>query len=219
MRIKKTYPKALAAVLIFSSSLMLSGCYPSAPDYIDDYDLVYTQQDKSYDFSKVTTYMLPDSVEHITDNPAQADHTYDAVILSELKKQLDALGWEQLEDNGGEAADLVVLPAVTHQKQGVCQAYCWWCYWGWWPGWGYYPPAGWDPTWGWWYPSDVVCATYNTGTLMVHMVNPAAPKDKEIAAEWIGVLNGLLEGSTSSIATRIQTNIDQMFKQSPYLKQ
>jgi len=218
MRIKKAYPKAIAAVLILSLTFMLSGCYPSAPDYISDYDLVYTQQDKTYDFSKVTTYMLPDSVEHIVNPGDKPDHTYDAIILSELKKQLDGLGWEQLDDNGGESADVVVLPSVTASKQGVCQAYCWWCYWGWWPGWGYYPPA-WDPSWGWWYPSDVVCATYNTGTLVVNMTNPNAPKDKQLPVVWIGVLNGLLEGGTANISSRIQTNIGQMFIQSPYLKQ
>lgn len=213
MRIKKAYPKAIAAVLVLATTLMLSGCYPSAPDYIDDYDLVYTQQDKTYDFSKVTTYMLPDSVEHITNPGDKPDHTYDAIILSELKKQLDGLGWQQVDD---EAGDVLVLPSVTASKQGVCTAYCWWCYWGWWPGWGYYPPINWNP--GYWYPSDIVCASYNTGTLMVNMTNPAQPKGQQLGVVWLGVLNGLLEGGTANISSRIQTNIDQMFKQSPYLK-
>ncbi|MDI3320519.1 DUF4136 domain-containing protein [Pinibacter soli] len=213
MRIKKAYPKAIAAVLILASSLTLWSCYPSAPDYIEDYDLVYTQPDNSYDFSKVTTYMLPDSVEHIVNPGDKPDHTYDKTILAELKKQLDALGWTRVTSTAG---DVVVLPSVTHQKQGVCQAYCWWCYWGWWPGWGYYPPA-WGGGWGWWYPSDVVCATYNTGTLVVNMTNPKQPKPNQLPVVWLGVLNGLLEGGTANINSRIQTNIAQMFKQSPYL--
>jgi hypothetical protein len=36
---------------------------------------------------------------------------------------------------------------------------------------------------------------------------------------WVGVLNGLLEGSDASIITRMTTNIDQAFKQSEYLQQ
>jgi hypothetical protein len=195
---------------------MLWGCYPKAPDYIEDYDLVYTQQDKTFDFSKVATYMLPDSVEHIVNPGDKPDHTYDALILSELKKQLDNLGWQRVTTS---AADVLVLPSVMASKQGVCTAYCWYCYWGWYPGWGYYPPpvGGWNP--GYWYPSDIVCASYNTGTLTVNMSNPKQPKGQQLGVVWLGVLNGLLEGGTANISSRIQTNIGQMFKQSPYLNQ
>ena len=34
---------------------------------------------------------------------------------------------------------------------------------------------------------------------------------------WVAGINGLLEGSTSSIVTRITNSIDQAFDQSPYL--
>ena len=36
--------------------------------------------------------------------------------------------------------------------------------------------------------------------------------------EWEAGINGLLQGSTSSINARIQKGIDQAFTQSPYIK-
>jgi hypothetical protein len=38
-----------------------------------------------------------------------------------------------------------------------------------------------------------------------------------IPVVWSSILNGLLEGSTSQISTRISSSIDQAFDQSPYL--
>ena len=40
----------------------------------------------------------------------------------------------------------------------------------------------------------------------------------ELPLRWIGAMNGLLEGSNQGVSVRIVNNIDQMFKQSPYLK-
>jgi hypothetical protein len=36
---------------------------------------------------------------------------------------------------------------------------------------------------------------------------------------WIGVINGLVEGSQASINARVLTDIDQAFTQSEYLQQ
>jgi hypothetical protein len=35
---------------------------------------------------------------------------------------------------------------------------------------------------------------------------------------WVGVINGLMEGSTSSFTSRVSSNVGQAFKQSPILK-
>ncbi len=217
MIIKKSYSQTTLFVVLLYVSTMLAGCYPSSPDYIDDYDLVYTKEDKAFNFSSVQTYSLPDSVVHIATDPTKANHQYDARILQDLKQQLDALGWQQITNVTGNRADVVVLPSVTTQVNGICDMYCWWCYWNWWPGWTPYPYP-WDPTWGWYYPTDLVCATYNTGSLIVTITNPNNAQNKQLPAVWLGVANGLLEGSTSDISSRIDKSIAQMFIQSPYLK-
>jgi len=195
--------------------LTMAGCIPNGPDYISDYDVVYTNYDKNFDFSGVHTYLLPDSVVHA--GGGSADHTYDDQILSTLETNLNNLGWTRLENSAGVKADVVVLATAQEVIYGSCAAYCWYCDWGWYPGWGYYPPA-WGPGWGWGYPTDVICSSYNTGTLVVSITEPNQAHDNTLPIAWVGILNGLLEGSSASIGSRITTNINQMFVQSPYLK-
>jgi len=204
---------------LFSLVLMalLSACAPDLPDYIADYDLVYTKEQKGFDFSTVKTYFLPDTVIYAPAGSGADKHQYDALIVSTIKTNLDALGWTRLSTTGGSAkADLVVLPVGNSQVNGSCVAYCWWCYWGWYPGWGYYPP-GWGGGWGWGYPSDIVCTSYNSGTISVSFANPNAAANNTLPITWVGILNGLVEGTDAEIRSRIQANINQMFIQSPYL--
>lgn len=198
-------------------TISLAGCVPAPLEYISDYDLVYTNRDPDFNFAPVTTYLLPDSVVHAGDGVNAADHVYDQDILDAVKRNLDALGWRQLSSSGGQKADVVVLASASKQAYGACASYCWWCAWGWYPGWGYYPPS-WGPGWGWGYPPGVVCSTYSTGTVTVAITNPNQVRSETLPLVWIGTLNGLLQGSEASVRARIDENIDQMFIQSPYLK-
>ncbi len=52
------------------------------------------------------------------------------------------------------------------------------------------------------------------------MIDPARAVllDEQIPSIWLGVINGLLDGSQQSTANRISQGIDQMFNQSPYLQ-
>ncbi|GAO42207.1 hypothetical protein FPE01S_01_12200 [Flavihumibacter petaseus NBRC 106054] len=197
--------------------LWLTACTPSSPEYVSDYDVVYTDYDKNYDFSKVQTYFMPDSVVHSNVGSDQPDHRFDAQILQSLKTNLDALGWTRLSENGPDKADVVVLPTASANAYGSCAAYCWYCDWGWWPGWGYYPPA-WGPGWGWGYPPGMICSSYSTGTVFISIAEPDEARADTLPVVWVGILNGLLEGSDANINSRINTNINQMFQQSPYLK-
>jgi hypothetical protein len=52
----------------------------------------------------------------------------------------------------------------------------------------------------------------------VGITDPDQASTNTLPVVWNGILNGLLEGSDASILARVTTNIDQMFKQSPYLK-
>ena len=92
--------------------MLLASCTPGEPDYISDYDIVYTNYKKDFDFNTVNTYFLPDSVVHIVGSGQTADHKFDAQILSTLKTNLDALGWTRLSTSGPTAADVVVTPVA-----------------------------------------------------------------------------------------------------------
>ncbi len=195
----------------------IEACTPSDLDYISDYDVVYTNYDKQFNFTGINTYFMPDSVVHVVPPGEDADHRFDAQILATLKANLDALGWTRLAVDGGNKADVVVLPLANKTAYASCAYYCWYCYWGWYPGWGYYPPI-WGPGWGWGYPADIVCTTYSTGTVAVNITNPNTAADDKLPVVWMGIMNGLLEGSDASVNDRIDKSINQMFIQSPYLK-
>ena len=205
-------------ILSFVLMAIFAACTPSLPDYVSDYDLVYTKEAKGFDFSTVHTYFLPDSVVMIADGGGDGDHKYDATILASIKSNLDALGWTQLPDDVSAQADVIDLVSGGTQQYASCTAYCWVSSTaGWHPGWGYHPPL--MGRWlGWAYPTHIVCASYSTGTVSVAMTNPNAAADEKLPVVWMGILNGLTEGSASNVQARINTNIDQMFDQSPYLK-
>ena len=83
---------------------------------------------------------------------------------------------------------------------------------------GGYPPY-YGPGWGWggYYP--IYVQSYSKGTVLINMIDPDAIDNinKEVPRVWIGVLNGLAQGSVSSVAERIAKGIDKAFDQSPYL--
>ena len=195
---------------------LLAACQPGSPDYVSDYDIVYTNYKKDFDFKTVNTYFLPDSVAHVTDGTTAGNHKYDAQILSSLQANLNALGWTKADPLGGAAADVVVLPTASDASYASCASYCYYCYYGWYPGWGYYPPM--YPGYGYGYPAGTVCNTYSTGTLAVAITLPKLAVNDTLPVGWIGVLNGLLEGGDAAVNDRIGKNINQMFLQSPYLK-
>lgn len=196
----------LAAVF---SMLLYSSCLPPLPDNVEDYDLTVTTFDEDYNFSNVQTYLLPDTVAHLTSVGVIPNTTFDDQILNSLERNLDALGWTRTTDMA--AADVVVIATAFGQDNEVC--YYWWDYWGYY--WGYYPPYGGYPG----YPGYASCSSFSTGSVVVQMVDRTIDTSAaELPLRWIGAMNGLLEGSNQNIAGRIISNIDQMFAQSPYLK-
>ena len=200
--------------------LFLWSCYPDGADYIDELDLVYTNYDPNTDFSAKKTYSIPDSVIKITgDNfddpdgngkPQFVKATYSSVILSQLKKDMELLGWTLVDKN--DHPDVVLLVSTTTTTN--LYYYYDWGYWGW-----YYP--GYNPGWGWYYPGyyPPYITGYRSGSVFIQMVdNKAAVDSENIPVLWSCIINGLAEGSTADITYRTQVNIDKAFSQSTYLK-
>ena len=205
--------RSCASALLVAS--VLTGCYPDGPEYIDEYDLVYTNYSPTYDFKAQNTYALPDSVIKITGNLAEGEHpemvntVYANEILSRIRANMSSYGWTEVDE--GSDPDVVILPsAVSSTTISV-----WYpgYYWGW-----YYPYYG----YGWYYPGyyPPSVSAYTTGSLFIQLVDPDEISGTDnIPVEWVCVVNGLLEGSSSGLITRIDRSIDQAFKQSVYLKQ
>ena len=206
---QRTFIGALAVTGI----ALLSGCYPQGAEYIDDYDLVYTDYSPTFDFRSSTTYALPDSVVKITGNlqdgeaPEMVDQTYASEILKKIRDNMNANGWTMVGVN--ESPDVVILPSMLSVTTTTISYPG---YWGW-----YYPYYG----YGWYYPGyyPPTISSYTTGSLIILMTNPKEMSPSEtIPVEWVCAVNGLLEGSTSNMISRIDKTVDQAFTQSLYLK-
>ena len=209
--------------LLAGVMLLLNACYPDGPDTVQDYDVVSTQYDPSFDFSKVKTYVLVDSVVQLSDNQQTKSTALtpkvNAFILQQVATRLDQLGYTRLTSlaNGQRPDVLVQVSAVATENVASYYNDYWWNYWGWYPGWNYYYPY----VGGGWYPYGTIgLYSYKTGTISIEMVNPAganAPA-KQVPRVWIAALEGILSRSTASLESSLGTDIQKAFRQSPYLR-
>ncbi|MEJ1239549.1 DUF4136 domain-containing protein [Chryseolinea sp. T2] len=189
---------------------IVCGCYPNGPDYVNDLDLVVTRFDKTFNFKNVRTYAIPDDVVKITGNASKGDEIvfvddeYAQVILKAVKDNLESYGWEQADVS---TADVVIFPTAMSSTTFVWY-YDWW-WWDWWYPWDYF---------GWYYPYDIYGGSYTSGTVFLQMTHREGQTAVgNLPVPWAAILNGLLEGGTNNVDSRIERGIDQAFKQSPYL--
>jgi Domain of unknown function (DUF4136) len=202
-------------LLPFLVLLVFAGCYPYTPTYTQQYDLILTDHDPNFTFTTRHTYSLPDSIVIVTgdkvDNPnapLQFVNPATAVqIFSAIRTNMNGRGWTEV--NRLQGPDVMLMPAVM-QTTYLYYYYDWCYYWYW------YDPY----CYGWYYPGYYpgTVSGYSTGTLLVSMVDPKnVTPDQELPVAWSMVINGLLTGDASSVTTRITSNINQAFTQSPYL--
>lgn len=197
-------------------ALILWGCYPAGPDYVEDLDVVYTTFDDQFDFKGKGTYAIPDKivVDVEIDN---GDTTYVYMkdvfagpILTAIESEMSAYGWQKV-DPATTQPDVVITPAaISSTTYFYSYWYDWW-YGGYWGGWygGY---------WGWYYPPYYTVSSYTTGSLIIAMADPDADSSPigRSQAAWVMAANGLYTGAYD--LSRVTTAIDKGFAQSPYLK-
>ena len=211
-------------ILITAIPVLIMSCYPGGPSNPEEMDLVGTSYDKEFDFGAANTFSLPDTIIHIVADGEEDSlgREYDNLIISRVRAQMISYGYEEEPLDTLNPADVVLLiSAISSTTSGVYFDQ-WWGYWGWWPGWSGYPGApGWGSGWGMGYPVGYpVYINYTTGTLFITMIDPGNTNidEKTIAVPWLAALNSLLSGGSQDKEQRITDNIDQAFKQSPYLK-
>ena len=215
-------PKLLRAIswpLILILPLLMFSCYPDGPSTVEDLDLVGTMHDPEFNFSGAVTYSIPDTVIHIIgedDKEEDVDHSFDELMLTTVKTNMDAYGYQWMELDTVNPADVVILvSAVTAVNSGIFyDPGWWWGYWGYWPGWGGYYP-GYGPGWGYGYPWGYpIGYSYSTGTVFITMLDPENNnlENETIGVVWMAAMNGLLQGNSGE--TRIREGINQAFKQS-----
>lgn len=187
--------------------LLLAGCYPQGPEFVEELDVVITSHKDEYNFTEKQTYAMPDRIVKVTGNVVAGDDPEfipDVVasqILDRIATNMEAMGYEQVGID--EDPDLLLMPASWQ----TTTVFWWYDYWWWWYG-GYYP--------GWGYP-PMYASSYTTGTLVWSVIDPSVESaDGNAISQWTAGINGLLVGTYD--AARVNKAIDQAFKQSPYLK-
>lgn len=198
----------LFAFLTVGLVSLLWGCYPKGPEYVEEYDLTYTNYDAKFDFALRKTYSLPGKIVKIDGDPSTDDYIKDIYalpLLQTIDDNMKAYGWTKVDVNANP--DVQLLPAAWSTTTVIYGGY-WGGYYCW-----YYPYycGG-----GWYYPYTPTYS-YSTGTLVMTIVDPTSEGlDGSKRLAWTAALNGLL-GYSSDIS-RATNGVNQAFKQSPYLK-
>ena len=208
--------KKLVGISGLALIILVIGCYPGGPEFVNQLDLVYTDYDETYDFQSQMTYALPDGVIEIGDenpgsNPPEfIDEVFSDAILDRIRQNMNAYGFTEVDEDV-EDPDIVILASAMSSTT------LYWNYnpgyWCWWYGWC-------GPGYGWgypWYPGGGYVSGDTTGTMFIQLVQPDVPSNSEIPVYWSATINGLLQGSDQSIVSRINTTVDQAFAQSTYL--
>lgn len=197
-----------------AAGLLLTSCEKD-PDFDKmSTDLtVYTDYDNAVDFKTAKTYFIPDSIyapSSVTSERWLKGKTAEAIV-SRIVTNLDAQGYTRItDDKQKDKADIGVQVTLINRNMQVTDIVGgydpWWgaSFWGgWWT--GYYYPS--------WYP---VTYSYNTGSLVMEMVNLQKKDNKELPVIWRSNCKGLFSGNTSVDTQLIQRAVDQAFKQPPF---
>ncbi|TAJ13840.1 DUF4136 domain-containing protein [Marinilabiliaceae bacterium JC017] len=200
--------------------LILAGCYPGGPEFVDELDIAISHYDPDYfdDDLTGTTFEMPDSVVYLKDGKENedADHSKDGQLLDQIRDHMLANGFNEFVEAEGQEPNLIVAVISITSTQG---GYIWnpyppgyWDWWYWGPG---YPGWGWGPGWG--YPYYY---SYKTGTIVTELGNwDERDEEKEtVPSIYHGALNGLLQGSSSYIDARVKQGLDDLFNQAPFDK-
>ncbi|MDY3033737.1 MAG: DUF4136 domain-containing protein [Odoribacter sp.] len=204
--------KHLGLMLTVSLALFMSSCYPEGADTIEDYDVAITNYDKGADFSSFSTFAIPDTIVYFAnDKNAKLNHQFDEQIIQVVTDNFIKRGYSKVENP--ETASFIVTVSVfsnVNYSYYIDNWYNNWnWYWGWWPGGAfnpYYP----------WYPVSVYA--YQSGSVVIDMISTTARSDNKVNVIWSGIADGLLQGTQQSIINRVNTQLNQCFVQSPYLK-
>ena len=191
----------------------VTGCYPERSlDSAAEFAAVTTAFDTTADFNAITRYALPDSVIYLQeDRTDQVPAATQAAILSQLRQNLNALGWTEVTDARATPVDVYVTAMITTADY----VYYYWDYWYYWGWYGYWPLSAGAST-QWYYPPYWYAYSYSTGTVLISMIDAHNISNNRVPLIWSSAVNGVLSDATTNLAIALQ-GIDQAFAQSPYL--
>ncbi len=196
---RKQWKLGATFLILAGITFWLVSCYPGEPLSPSETDVITTFVKKGVSFADKKTYAMPDTVAYVgkNNNVEPLDPQLAGYILTAIKNNLQEYGYTRVANP--QDADVVVVSLATKTEWTTSTCYPW--YWDWW--WG---------TPGWCYP---VAYKFDTGTVLIVMVDPDEAGQKSTAL-WVAGINGLID-SASNARERITRAINQAFLQSPYL--
>lgn len=189
-------------------------CYPGDGSTLEELDLVATAYDQSMVFTENQTYVVVDPVVQLGGDGTTISREFDALILSEVRANLNALGYTEEAAPDINPPNMVVVVSVTAENRvAVSQSYTYFAY-----DYPYWSCCG--PGWGAYYPPLTTVTRYRTGSLFIEIRDPDRRNEatQELATVWAAAINGILGDSSTSRRIRLVRNIAQAFDQSPYLR-
>jgi hypothetical protein len=206
--------RLLVAAAGLGVALALASCYPGEVTDVSQLDVVITAHNENVNFGDFQTFALPDTIIEVVGDSSSyvpISHDHDDEVVAQVRSNFEARGYTYVADPVANPPDALVLVAAAASNSTYIY-YDWWYYWGW-----YYP---YYPGWGWYYPPSISVVSYDQGTLFITMVDvrDPDPATEKLPAVWGAAVRGLLEGTSAQIEARLETNIDRVFEQSPYLK-
>ena len=186
---------------------------------LDNDFTVYTNYDSNAKFKDFNTYCLPDSILLIGQG-MKAAYWKDAnaqQIIKQVADEMNNRGYTRVDDK--ERADIGLQLSFAQQTTQVIGTGGWYDG-GWYKGW--WGPGYWGPYWNDWYYPYPVTYSYDTGTLIMEMVNltdhPTTGDTKvKLPVIWHSYANGLLFGNSQYDMGLTLRAVDQAFEQSPYI--
>jgi hypothetical protein len=194
---------ALAAWVVAAACIV--ACYPSPDLGIEDYDTVVTVVAEGADFSGFSTYFMPDTV---LQRPGEGgiSRAFDDLILSDINRNMQQLGYVFEPDPANNPPDLVVVAGTITEDQ--YRAYIG------------YPFFGAALTGQIVYPTVGVRYWYTLGSITIDIAKGAdvSADTEDFPMQWTASISGPLVQSLEKRPDRITNGINRAFAQSPYLK-
>ena len=150
----------------------------------------------------------------VPDNSLKANYWKDENaqnIISAVAHEMEQKGYVRTEDK--EKANVGIQLSYAQQRIQITTG-------GWYGGW--WDAGFWGPYWGggWYYPYPVTYS-YDTGTLIMEMVDLRQPVDQsnqnKLPVIWHAYASGLLYGNSHFNMQLTLNAVNQAFAQSPYL--
>jgi hypothetical protein len=188
-------------MILTASVVVLQSCYSYDQLTPEETDIVATVYDDATNFANLVNYAMSDTILTFSSDGKtlvpndEISVTNANAILDATHSNLQSMGFVDKTATPSEA-DVIIAAIVTSSTwvSGGCYG-------------GYY--SYWYPYYGYCYP---VYYTYTTGTVLIVMVEKQAG-----GTVWTAGINGLLQTYNINLTSRINTNINQAFAQSPYL--